>query len=139
MRHAEIGEKQSERGNTLIEFGLCFVLFFCAILGILDVARGIYTYSFLEGAAKEGGRYAMVHGSSSGSQATSSAVQGVVQGWLAGVVNPSNATVTTTWSPTNENPGSVVTVKVQYTFTPITNFLVGNWTLQTTSQTTVLQ
>lgn len=139
MRPAKVGEKQSERGNTLIEFGLCFVLFFCVILGILDVARGIYTYSFLEGAAKEGSRYAMVHGSSSGSQATSSTIQGVVQGWLAGVVTPSNATVTTTWSPTNENPGSVVTVKVQYTFTPITNFLVGNWTLQTTSQTTVLQ
>ena len=139
MSKTPVRKRQGERGNTMIEFGLSFVLFFCIILGVLDVARGIYTYSFLEGAAKEGSRYAMVHGSSSGSQATSSSVQTVVQQWLTGVVNPTSATVTTTWTPANENPGSLVNVKVQYTFTPITNFLVGNWALQSTSQTTVLQ
>ena len=88
MSKTPVRKRQGERGNTMIEFGLSFVLFFCIILGVLDVARGIYTYSFLEGAAKEGSRYAMVHGSSSGSQATSSSVQTVVQQWLTGVVNP---------------------------------------------------
>ena len=139
MSGTKIVSKQGERGNYIIEFGLAFVLFFCILLGILDVARGVYTYSFMEGAAKEGSRYAMVHGSSSGSQATSANVQSVVQQWMTGVVNPTAATVTTTWNPTTEGPGSVVSVKVQYTFTPITNFLVGNWALQTTSQTTVVQ
>ena len=139
MSEIKIEKKRGERGNYIVEFGLSFVLFFCMILGVLDVSRGIYTYSFMAGAAKEGSRYAMVHGSSSGSKATSGAVQTVVQNWMTGVVNPTNATVTTTWSPTSENPGSVVSVSVQYTFTPITSFLVGNWTLTSTSQTTVLQ
>ena len=81
----------------------------------------------------------MIHGSSSGSKASSSDVQGVVQKWLIGMVGPTSATVTTTWSPTSENPGSLVTVKVQYTYTPMTNWLVGNWTLQSNSQAMVIQ
>lgn len=132
MRPIDIAVKKRQRGNYIIEFGISFMVFFVILLGILDVARGIYTYSFLAGAAKEMTRYAMVHGSSSGSKAAASDVKTVVQNWLIGVVTPTSATVTTTWSPTSENPGSVVTVAVQYTYTPITNFLVGNWSLQTT-------
>ena len=139
MSGTKIGSKKGERGNYIIEFGLCFVLFFCILLGILDVARGIYAYNFLAGAAKEGSRYAMVHGSSSGSKASSTDVQNTVQKWLIGMVDPASATVTTTWNPVSENPGSLVTVNVQYTFTPITSFLVGNWTLRSTSQTMVIQ
>jgi Flp pilus assembly protein TadG len=139
MRTTRIVGKKGERGSYAIEFGLSFVLFFGVIVGILDVARGIYAYSFLAGAAKEGTRYAMIHGSSSGSKASSSDVQGVVQKWLIGMVDPGSATVTTTWNPTNENPGSLVTVKVQYTYSPITNWLVGNWTLQSNSQAMVVQ
>ena len=139
MSETKIVVKKSERGNYIVEFGLSFVLFFVILLGILDVSRGIYAFSFLTGAAKEGSRFAMTHGSSSGSKASSSDVQGVVQKWLIGMVDPGSATVTTTWSPVSENPGSLVTVKVQYTYAPITSFLVGNWTLQSTSQTMVIQ
>jgi Flp pilus assembly protein TadG len=134
-----VSKKKGERGNYAIEFGLCFVLFFSVLLGILDVTRGIYAYSFLAGAAKEGSRYAMVHGSSTGSKASSSDVQGVVQKWLIGMVDPTSATVTTSWNPPSGNPGSLVTVNVQYTYTPITSFLVGAWTLKSTSQTMVIQ
>jgi Flp pilus assembly protein TadG len=139
MNTARIGGKKGEQGSYIVEFGLSFVLFFGMILGILDVSRGIYAYSFLAGAAKEGSRYAMIHGSSSGSKASSSDVQGIVQKWLIGMVNPASATVTTTWSPVSENPGSLVSVKVQYTYTPITSWLVGNWTLQSNSQAMVVQ
>ncbi len=139
MSRTKIGSKKGERGNYMIEFGLSFVLFFSMILGIQDVSRGIYAYNFLAGAAKEGTRYAMVHGNSSGSKASSTDVQNAVQKWMIGLVNPGSSTVTTTWNPVSENPGSIVTVNVQYTFTPISNFLVGNWTLQSTSQTMVLQ
>jgi Flp pilus assembly protein TadG len=114
-------------------------MFFGMILGILDVSRGIYAYSFLAGAAKEGSRYAMIHGSSSGSKASSSDVETVVKRWLIGMVDPASATVTTTWNPVSENPGSLVTVQVQYTYTPITTWLVGNWTLKSNSQAMVMQ
>src|SRR5438046_8895097 len=120
MSTTRIGGKKGERGNYIIEFGLSFVLFIGVIVGILDVSRGIYAYSFLAGAAKEGSRYAMIHGSSSGSQASSTDVQGVVRKWLIGMVDPASAAVTTTWNPASANPGSLVTVKVQYTYTPIT-------------------
>jgi Flp pilus assembly protein TadG len=139
MSRNKIGSKKSERGSYIIEFGLSFVVFLTMVLGILDVSRGIYAYSFLAGAAKEGTRFAMVHGSSSGSKASSTDVQNAVQKWMIGLVNPASSTVTTTWNPVSENPGSLVTVNVQYTYTPISNFLVGNWTLRSTSQTMVLQ
>jgi len=131
--------KGGERGSYVVELGLAMVVFFILLLAVLDVGRGIYTYNFLAAAAKEGSRYAMVHGSSSGLKASSSDVQTAAQKWLIGVPDPSNATVTTTWTPASENPGSLVNVKVQYTFTPISNILVGSWTLQSTSQTTVIQ
>jgi len=138
MSKTKIVAKPGERGNYMIEFGLSIVLFFGIVLGILDVSRGIYAYNFLAGAAKEGARYAMIHGSSSGAKASATDIQNVVQNWLIGMAD-SSATVTTTWSPATENPGSQVTVKVQYTFTPMSNFLVGSWNLQSTSQTTVIQ
>jgi len=139
MRTIRIAGKKGQRGSYIVEFGLSFVLFFGLILGILDVSRGIYAYSFLAGAAKEGSRYAMIHSSSSGSKASSSDVQGVVQKWLIGMVDPASATVTTTWNPVSENPGSIVSVQVQYTYTPISSWLVGNWTLQSNSQAMVVQ
>ena len=139
VRRCTTRGRRGERGSYIIELGLAFLIFFVLVLGVLDVGRGIYTYNFLAGAAKEGSRYAMVHGSSSGSKASSSDVQTVVQNWLIGVPSPASATVTTTWTPSSENPGSLVNVKVQYTYTPISNFLVGNWTLRSTSQTTVIQ
>jgi hypothetical protein len=37
-------------------------LFLILVLGIVDFARGIFTYSVLSNAAREGARYAMVHG-----------------------------------------------------------------------------
>jgi len=81
----------------------------------------------------------MIHGSSSGSPASISDVQGAVQKWLIGMVDPASATVTTTWNPVSENPGSIVSVQVQYTYTPISSWLVGNWTLQSNSQAMVVQ
>jgi len=138
MRTIRIAGKKGERGSYIVEFGLSFVLFFGLILGILDVSRGIYAYSFLAGAAKEGSRYAMIHGSSSGSPASISDVQGAVQKWLIGMVDPASATITPTWSP-NNHPGSFVSVQVQYTYTPISSWLVGNWTLQSNSQAMVVQ
>jgi Flp pilus assembly protein TadG len=130
--------KKAEQGSYLIESGLCFVTFFVILLGILDVGRGIYSYNFISAAAKEGTRYAMVHGNSSGSIASASDVQNVVRGWLIGVLGADSATVTTTWTPDNK-PGSLVQVQVQCAYTPISSLLVGNWTLKSSSKRMIVQ
>ena len=56
MSTTNLGSKKGERGSYAIEFGLSLVLFVGMLVGILDVSRGIYAYSFLAGAAKEGSR-----------------------------------------------------------------------------------
>src|SRR2546425_957091 len=130
--------KKGERGNYIIESGICFVVFFIILLGILDVGRGIYSYNFMSAAAKEGTRYAMVHGNSSGSIASASDIQNVVRSWLIGVVGADSATVTTTWTPDNK-PGGLVQVQVQCAFAPISSLLVGNWTLKSSSKRMIVQ
>src|SRR5438876_11277280 len=94
--------KKGERGNHMIESGLCFVVFFTILLGILDVGRGIYSYNFIASASKEGARYAMVHGNSSGYIASASDIQTQARFWLPGVVGGECATVNTTWAPANK-------------------------------------
>src|SRR5438552_19179465 len=90
--------KNRERGNYLIESGLCFVVFFTILLGILDVGRGIYSYNFIASASKEGASYAMVHGNSSGYIASASDIQTQARFWLPGGVGGDSATVNSTWA-----------------------------------------
>jgi hypothetical protein len=45
-----------------------------------------------------------------------------VHGLVVGVLNTSYLTVTTTWTPNNQ-PGSVVTGQVSYTYRPLASFV----------------
>ena len=51
------------KGQALPEFAIIFPLFLLIILLIIDVARAIFVYSVISDAAREGARYAIVHGS----------------------------------------------------------------------------
>ena len=59
------GRLSSDHGQALVEFALIvlFVMFF--VLGILEMVVFMYTYSVLADSAKEGVRYAIVHGANS--------------------------------------------------------------------------
>ena len=56
--------KSGERGATILEFAIAFVLTFVLIFGMIDFARALYSYHFLSNAAREGARYASVRGAS---------------------------------------------------------------------------
>jgi hypothetical protein len=58
------GRKHS-KGQAVAEFALIFPLFLLLILVIVDVARAIFVYSVISDAAREGARYAIVHGTQS--------------------------------------------------------------------------
>jgi Flp pilus assembly protein TadG len=51
----------------MVEFMLSVIFLVLLVVSILEVAAFIYTYSVLANAAKEGVRYAIVHGGNSGS------------------------------------------------------------------------
>ena len=52
-----------ERGQALIEFALLLPLMLLIITGLIDVARAVWQENTLAYAAREGTRYAIVHGS----------------------------------------------------------------------------
>lgn len=53
------------RGQALVEFALIAPLFFLLLFSIIEGARFILYYEMVNNAAREGARYAIVHGSNS--------------------------------------------------------------------------
>jgi Flp pilus assembly protein TadG len=109
----------NDSGAALAEFAVVFT-FICLplLLGTFEFGRGTWVKSMITAAAREGTRYAIVHGSKSGATADNAAVASYVQGrtGLSPIV------VTTTWSP-DKNPGSVVQVQVTYAYVPVVSVI----------------
>lgn len=124
IRSARCG--RGERGSALIEFSLSMTLLLTMMFGAMDFGRALYTYTEVSEAARQGTRYAIVRGSTCTSWTTACPASATdVQTYLRDVpqgLHSSSMTVTTTWTP-NNNPGSTVNVKVQYSFNFIFPFL----------------
>lgn len=105
------------------------------IFGIVNLSWAVYAYNWVSYAAREATRYAAVHGSTSPSPISSSnytALTNVVTNIAQGLSGP--LTVSPTWTPDNE-PGSTVKVKVQYTFSFVMPFINPSpLTMSSTSQ-----
>jgi hypothetical protein len=54
---------EEQRGQSLVEFALLMPLMLLIITGLFDVARAVWEENTLAYAAREGTRYAIVHGS----------------------------------------------------------------------------
>ena len=54
---------EEQRGQSLVEFALLLPLMLLIITGLFDVARAVWEENTLAYAAREGTRYAIVHGS----------------------------------------------------------------------------
>lgn len=67
-----------ESGQSLVEFALVLPLFLLIITGIFDVGRAVWQENTLAYAAREGTRYAIVHGSASDNPAHPGSEQDVV-------------------------------------------------------------
>lgn len=63
MARQRISRRQS-RGQGLVEFSLVIPLFLLMLFGIIDLGRVIWANDVLANAAREGARYASVHGGS---------------------------------------------------------------------------
>jgi Flp pilus assembly protein TadG len=106
----------------MAEFALisipCLTLFFA----IMNFALALYCYDFVGYSAQQAARYAIVHGATAAQVATTAGIKTYVTSLVAGVMDTTLLTVTTTWAPDNK-PGSVVTVTVGYTFKPLTGLV----------------
>jgi Flp pilus assembly protein TadG len=112
--------RKRQRGNTILESGLCLSIFMMLFVTILDYGRWAYINNLVPYLAREGVRYAIVHGSSSSSPTTVSGIQTYVESKAVGIAT-ANLNVAVTFSGT---PGSTATVTVTGTFNPLTPWLM---------------
>lgn len=63
--------KRKSKGQATVEFALTVIFVMLLIIGSLEMIVLIYTYSVLADAAKEGVRYAVVHGTGVGAASCS--------------------------------------------------------------------
>src|SRR5437660_150343 len=93
------------KGQTQIEFILSILTILFVIFWMWEVIMGVYTYNVLSDAAKEGIRYAIVHGSRN----SNCSGPGVCGQGTVGQVSSTDSDGSKYWSPSA--PGVVYTVK----------------------------
>ena len=117
------------RGQALVEFVIVAPIFFLILFAIIDFGRYVYYVQILNNAAREGTRYAIVHGAEGMPKTgppddpSGAAVIDVVRNYAIGVIGVQDAsvlTITPTWgmppaTPDNDS-GTKVTVEVTYAF-----------------------
>jgi Flp pilus assembly protein TadG len=108
----------------MVEYALVLLISLTTLYAVMEFGRFIFCYNVLASATREAARYAMVHGSKSGSAATSSDIQTKVRSWAIGL-ETNSLSVTTTWSPNNA-PGSTVQVTATYPLSPMTGLIYGS-------------
>jgi Flp pilus assembly protein TadG len=126
--------KSREKGATAVESAVIALFFLGLLLGTMEVGRMLSSFHMVGNLAREGTRYALVHGEDSSQTATTSSVQNYVRG-KAGGTTPQHISVTTTWTPDKER-GSRVKVEVQYTFQSILPF-IPNWPMSSSSEAVI--
>ncbi len=127
--------RRRDEGQGVVEFALILPLFVVLVVGLLDVARAVWQENTLAFAAREGTRYAIVHGTLSSSPTgpgaptftapdQDSAVTAAVLRYTSGL---SNVTVKSVWPDSNANRDSRVTVVASAPFVPFASqyFLSG--------------
>ena len=119
---------RDERGQALVEFALTLPIVLLVVTGLFDVARAVWQENTLAYAAREGTRYAIVHGAASSSPVgpnnpNEPNISAVVRNASVGVYN---ITVTTTWVDGNNNRNSRIQVDASAPFVPLPSaYLLG--------------
>lgn len=115
--------KNRRRGASMVEFSLVFILFLMMVAGVFEVGRAVWTYNSLMLAAKEGARYAMVHGAKNPIQSGGASVVQFTKGRAVGI--PSNSINATVVYLPDDQPGSQVRVTASHTLKTIVGPLLG--------------
>jgi Flp pilus assembly protein TadG len=130
-----LSQTQDEDGSNLVEFALSVMILVSTMLGIMASSLAAYSYFYVSDAAREATRYAIVRGSTLGSDctapgyATCIAQTGDISTYVKNLgfpgINAANLKVVTTWLTSTggacgtgdscKAPGNQVQVTVTYT------------------------
>lgn len=120
-----IGGKAAS-GQSLLEMIIGLTVFLVLVLGLCDLGRAVFAYNAVTHCAREGVRFAVVHGADSavpvGPSVNYAALTDFVRSRAQGM--PSDlVTVAATWTNAPSAPvngrGGTVTVRVTYNFQPV--------------------
>jgi Flp pilus assembly protein TadG len=128
---------RGERGQALIEFALALPILLLFITGLFDVARAVWQENTLAYAAREGTRYAIVHGSASESPVTPTDTTAVANAVRNAAIGVANVTVSVSYpdvigtTPCTDR-GCRVTVDASAPFVPLPSQYLTNGAFQIT-------
>jgi len=111
-----------ERGSVLIEMAVTLPVLFTLLFCFMAMCLAFYSRDMISEAARDGTRYAMLHGAScpNSTTPTCEATATQVNSYVTGLGWPNlgggTMTVATTYPSGNEAVGSLVQVKVTYVF-----------------------
>ena len=125
------------RAGVAVEFAFIIPIAILLTIGAIEVARAVSVQASISQAVKETVRFASVRGSASGTAATKAQLEAMAVE-LADLTN--GATVANaSWEPDN-SPGSMVTVDMQTTFSPvILLFGPSSYTFTSTASMTIVR
>lgn len=149
---------RSEEGSSIFEFALTFIVVMGLIFGIMQLCLAFYTYQVVNEYAREGARYAIVHGSNcflangttSCHNDSNAQLQTVVQNYGYPGITASNVSVTATntFAPGQtacltascQGTGDQITVTVTYPYTLSVPFIPSKiWTMSSSSTMIISQ
>lgn len=135
---AAIDRLVSDRGGgAAIEFAFIIPIAILLTVGAVEVAHAVSVQASISQAAKETVRFASVRGSASGAAATKAELETMAVD-LADLTNGTTSAAVT-WDPDN-SPGSVVTVDMQTTFSPVAlPFGPSSYTFTSTASMTIVR
>lgn len=144
--------RQQRNGTTTVEFAVICPIVFFLIFGIIIGGLGVFRYQQTAALAREGARWASVHGAQFAEEtkqfaATAADVYANAIAPRAVGLDPAQLSYTVTWNRNNmplrvdesaQNPvGNTVTVTVSYRWIPEL-YLAGPFTLTSTSTAQML-
>jgi uncharacterized metal-binding protein YceD (DUF177 family) len=136
MRFFKLGQFRKEQSaQALIEFALVLPIFLLLVTGIFDVARAVWQENTLAYAAREGTRYAIVHGASGVPivgpcsaclNPVSNNLSNIVSAVTTNAVGVYNINVTVDYPDGGNNRNERVTVDASAPFVPMpSQYLLG--------------
>ncbi|MBI5396676.1 MAG: pilus assembly protein [Verrucomicrobia bacterium] len=109
-----------KRGQSLVEFAIGLLVLLLLVFGVVDLGRAVFAYNSISHCAREGTRYAVVHGAESptpiGPADNDPALDNLLRAKYAVGLDTSRLTINSNWAGGNNAPGATVTVTVRYSF-----------------------
>jgi Flp pilus assembly protein TadG len=141
--------KQRRSGQSLVEFSLTALMTSITMLFVLEIGRMLLVYTAVADAAREGVRYAIVHGSSratgsaqndaSGPSSNPAQVVTVIDNFAGtGPLTISRLVISVTYPGSSNAPGQTVNVSVVYPYDPLVTYFPATLRLGSASQGVIL-